>query len=319
MSPENMEKITEEVKRLLKFHGAVLVGVAPIARFDPQPPYDDKAPRGHDPRSFLPTAQSVVSFAQPILDPTMDAPAALADVDMEMVPPDAKHDYLEIFYHKIAHIPQDYMLLFAAQFVGQYLMQEGYKAMIFPTEGLHPHTNGMDDRKLWEGVGMSPKWAEKYSPFKGNYGPFSHRHAATRAGLGEFGYNNLVLTKEFGPRQRFNTIITDAKLSPDPLITEPICLRDACNLCLKACIIDAIIMRDDKTSPDYRSVPKVDKDRIFIDTPVKTDVPLCRRRKDRIPNSPVRGDCVRICPVPAKRPFLPKRLEEIFKSQMGRK
>jgi epoxyqueuosine reductase QueG len=47
-------------------------------------------------------------------------------------------------------------------------------------------------------------------------GVISHRHAAIRAGLGVFGKNNLVLTKEFGPRQRFCTVLTDAELVPDP-------------------------------------------------------------------------------------------------------
>ena len=42
------------------------------------------------------------------------------------------------------------------------------------------------------------------------------RHAATRAGLGEFGYKNALLTPQFGPRQRINSVLTDAELAPDP-------------------------------------------------------------------------------------------------------
>ncbi len=307
--------LTQEIKNAAKQAGAALVGVAPIERFDPQPPYYDHAPRGHDPRIFVPEARTVISFAQPILDPVMDAPAALADVDMEMIPPDIKYPYLEVLYNTVGHRVHDYFLEFIGQIVGQRLLAQGYRAMIFPTTGLHPQMPNpgggpsLSEREVWQGP--SRKWAELHSPFRYSFGPFSHRHAATRAGLGEFGYNNVVLTPQFGPRQRFNSIVTDAPLIPDPLIGEPICLRDNCNLCLKACFMDAITMRDDAQVKDYRSVEAVDRQRIFIDTPAKTDPTLCNSRRDRQPTSPIRGDCVRVCPVPYERTHLPQRLQAI--------
>lgn len=49
--------------------------------------------------------------------------------------------------------------------------------------------------------------------------------AAVRAGLGEIGYCRTFLSPQFGPRQRFQAIITDAPLEPDPLWAEPICTR----------------------------------------------------------------------------------------------
>ena len=133
--------------------------------------------------------------------------------------------------------------------------------------------------------------------------------------MGEFGYNNLVLTREFGPRQRFNSMITDAELVPDPLIAEPICLRDKCKLCLKACIMECITMRDDPEVVDYRSVQEDDRNRIFTDTPAKTDPTLCRRRREGKPDSPIRGDCLRVCPVPAAPEHLPDRLRRIVDEQ----
>lgn len=308
------EELTAQIKRIAKEAGAVLVGVAPIERFDPAPPYFDRAPRGHDPRDYLPTAQSVISIAQPLLNATVDAPARLAEMDIEMVPPDIKNSYLERLYNETAHVVQDYMLEFIAQRVGQYLLAQGYDAMFFPTTGIHPRpTPGygeLSEQQIWQGP--NKRWAELFSPFRYSFGPFSHRHAATRAGLGEFGYNNLVLTKEFGPRQRFNSIITDAKLIPDPLITEPICLRDKCLLCLRACHMKAITMRDDPASQDYRSVASVQKDIIFIDTPTKTDPVLCESRRDRNMFAPIRGDCLRVCPLPFRRPHLPKRLQTLM-------
>ena len=49
--------------------------------------------------------------------------------------------------------------------------------------------------------------------------------AAVRAGLGEIGYCRSFLSPRFGPRQRFQAIITDAELTPDPILQEAICTR----------------------------------------------------------------------------------------------
>jgi len=307
------EALTQAVKDLAKHQGAALVGVAPVARFDPTPPVHDAAPKGHHPVDFLPEAKSVISIAQPILNPVMNAPAALVDKETEMIPDHVKYPYLETFYNRVGHVVQDNMLEFIGQVVGQYLLTQGYQTMIFPTTGLHPRVDGLSDIETWEGPASEK--AKSFSPFRYTYGPFSHRHAATRAGLGEFGYNNVVLTKEFGPRQRFNSIITDAELTPDPLISEPICLRDKCKLCLKACIVSCITMRDDPEVTDYRSIEADDHDRIFIDTPAKTDPTVCRRRRDGIPDSPIRGDCIRVCPVPAMPKHIPERLQRIVKEE----
>ncbi|NVM53780.1 MAG: epoxyqueuosine reductase [Candidatus Helarchaeota archaeon] len=65
-------------------------------------------------------------------------------------------------------------------------------------------------------------------------GEFSHRHAAVAAGLGEFGYNRLVLTPQFGNRVRFCSIITEAPFSPDPMYDGP-SLCDRCKKCIEAC------------------------------------------------------------------------------------
>jgi len=65
------------------------------------------------------------------------------------------------------------------------------------------------------------------------------RFAAVAAGLGEMGWNGVVLTPEYGPRQRFISILTDASLEPDPLYQGPP-LCDRCLLCAKACPVGAL-------------------------------------------------------------------------------
>ncbi|MBN1671042.1 MAG: epoxyqueuosine reductase [Kiritimatiellae bacterium] len=311
MSSESIAPLTQEVKDLAKRHGAALVGVAGVDRFDPMPPLHDAAPPGHHPRDFIPGARSVISIAQPILSGVMDAPAVLAEADLPMIPPHVRRPYFDRIYGRVGHFVQDCMLEFVGQIVGQYLMSRGYQAMIFPTTGVHPSLPGLTDGEIWGGP---PKGvAQTFSPFRYTFGPFSHRHAATRAGLGEFGYNNLVLTPEFGPRVRFNSIVTDAELAPDPLITRPICLRRKCKLCIKACVTATISTRDDPDVQDYRSVDAIDDARIFIDTPSKSDAPRCMRRPYERPDFPIRGDCMRICPIPKKPKRLPKHLQRLLK------
>lgn len=64
------------------------------------------------------------------------------------------------------------------------------------------------------------------------------RVAAYICGLGEFGWSKVFLTPEFGPLQRFVTILTDAELEPDPIFEEKIC--DQCKSCVRMCSGGAI-------------------------------------------------------------------------------
>ena len=62
------------------------------------------------------------------------------------------------------------------------------------------------------------------------------------ARLGEFGWNGLVLTPYFGPRVRFNSIITNAPLVANPMYEGPaLCQPDRCNLlCTRVCPAEAL-------------------------------------------------------------------------------
>ena len=293
-------QLAQAVKALAKERGAALVGVAPVERFDPTPPVYDAAPKGQHPRDFIPGARSVISFAMPILPAVLDAPALLAESDLDMVPAEARHHYFDIVYDRVGHALHDYQLEFIGQMIGQFLLAQGFEAMIFPTTGVHPRIANKTKAQIWAD-----------SPFGYSSGPFSHRHAATRAGLGEFGYSNVVLTREFGPRQRFNSVVTDAELEADPLIDKPICLRDKCRLCLKACVMDCLLLRTDDRLRDYRFLACDDTERIFIDTPSRSIPNLCMSRTEAGHDFPVRGDCLRICPIPNRPERLPQRLQKI--------
>ena len=69
----------------------------------------------------------------------------------------------------------------------------------------------------------------------------SIRHSAVAAGLGEFGWLSIVLTPEFGARNRFGVILTTAQLEADPLYSGPkLCNPEKCSICTDVCPTNAI-------------------------------------------------------------------------------
>ena len=73
---------------------------------------------------------------------------------------------------------------------------------------------------------------------------------AIKAGLGEYGRNQMVLTREFGPRVRFSKIFTSLPLSSDiprSLGIKEYCL--SCTICASACPPKSLpfVLPDEKT------------------------------------------------------------------------
>ncbi len=66
---------------------------------------------------------------------------------------------------------------------------------------------------------------------------FQHKTAATRAGLGWIGKTALLVTEEFGPTLRINTILTDAALECGTPIEVSRC--GECLECMNACPVNA--------------------------------------------------------------------------------
>ncbi len=63
--------------------------------------------------------------------------------------------------------------------------------------------------------------------------PFSHKMAATRAGLGWIGKSALLVTPQLGPALRLVSLLTDAPLSLGEAVTESEC--GECTACRTAC------------------------------------------------------------------------------------
>ena len=78
--------------------------------------------------------------------------------------------------------------------------------------------------------------------------PFSHRHAAVAAGLGEFGWLSIIVTPDCGPRVRLVSVITGAELEPDPMYQGPkLCDPTKCEICVKICPTNAISEKESKS------------------------------------------------------------------------
>ena len=69
--------------------------------------------------------------------------------------------------------------------------------------------------------------------------------AAQAAGLGEVGFGGFFITPEYGTRQRFSLILTDAELEPDAPSDKSVCAD--CGACAESCPFGAIPLDDLRT------------------------------------------------------------------------
>lgn len=77
---------------------------------------------------------------------------------------------------------------------------------------------------------------------------FSHVIAGKYAGLGTIGFNHTLLTKQYGPRVRLVSVITDAEITPDRMLQEELCMN--CRLCQKMCPTKAFSAHSDRLVAD---------------------------------------------------------------------
>lgn len=160
----------------------------------------ESGPEGGRPTYYLPNAKSVVVGAMKIPDAVIEVAGNYEEPGKTLGP-----------YMWYGYVVLNWDLSSAALRMVRFLEAKGFRALPFPPTGL----------------------LYKY----GNRADFSHRHAAIAGGLGEFGFSGLLLTPEFGPRQRLVSIITDAPLKASSMYNGPkLCQPDKCGYtCIKAC------------------------------------------------------------------------------------
>jgi epoxyqueuosine reductase QueG len=244
--------LTRELLTMAKAGGTNLAGVAPVERFD-------GAPKGHHPADLLPGAKAVITFGIRVLNRVMEWPDLLKG--SPMIAEDVRVEVLRtVFYRRSGYDIINDRLNQVALDLANYLEDLGYASLFFPA------TYG----SLPEKVGQLPAM-------------LSQRHAAVRAGLGEFGLNNVVVTPRYGPRIRFNSVITTAPLTPSPLLESKVCQGADCHICVDECPADALSQLSGEAPEEVRLNPAS-----------RTDWTLCRKSQG---SSDCMGRCLRVCPV----------------------
>lgn len=173
----------------------------------------NKAPIEHSPQGILPEAKSVIVCG-------IHTPDACIELGAEKDP--------RIPGPALGELDASSHLQFLAFRLAKYLQEEGWKAIPISQSG------------YWS-------YRPREGAPRGWIADMSLYYAAVAAGLGEIGWHNLCITPEFGTRQRFVAVITDAALDPDPMYNgEPLC--DKCLLCAKHCPTKAF---DKEISGEY--------------------------------------------------------------------
>ena len=204
-----MKTLTQDVRALALAEGADLVGAAPVDRFQ-------EAPRMTHPRGILPDAKAVVVIAIKYPDAAIDgwgkAPAE------------------SMFFYQSVQVSMTATVMPMITFkLYRFLEKAGYLALPVAPSGFYRYRD--------------------YKEIQGGFiADFSHRHAAVAAGLGEFGRQGLLLTPQFGVRQRMASVITNAPLQGDPLYNGN-SLCDGCEVCLKACPVNAFHKTEQHSAP----------------------------------------------------------------------
>ncbi|MBU0477861.1 (4Fe-4S)-binding protein [bacterium] len=209
-----------DVKAYAKKCGADLVGIGSMDRFE-------GAPKWADPRYVFPEAKAIIGLGFRI------PRGYLRGIEEGT-------NFFQYPSMGYANINENYAPMVLRE-VACFLEDHGYEACVWRNTGARGPVSDMDGTS---GVTASPEEAstrrrlvhfESVSPDRPAPDIFLHfRIAAYICGMGEIGYSKVFLTPEFGPRQRFAFILTDAPLEPDPIYDGPE-LCDKCMLCVKNC------------------------------------------------------------------------------------
>lgn len=170
---------------------------------------------GYPPRpaeDLLPGAKTVIVFAGALLQGALECPRGTKGAIKDT----------QMAYDRIQS---------AASAVGRFLESKRFKSYAPPAS--MPTDTYKHNGKSW------------YA------GEFSHRQAAISAGLGVKGWNNLLVTPQYGPRVRLGSLITSAQLDfKSTPLQEDVCTH--CGKCVEACPVKAL----DPHKEHYLDQPK---------------------------------------------------------------
>lgn len=195
-----MDKLmTQRIRRYAEELGVDLIGFAPICRFD-------EAPIKMSPQGIMPSAKTVIVCAIHHPDATMELEGG-------------EHGNSQIFESYCVQYTMNTKLDHISFSLAHFLDACGYNAVPIVSSN------------IWR--------YRSYKELDAVFSPdMSHIYASVCAGLTEMGWNGLALSPEYGPRNRFVSVITDAELEPTPLLPGGT-LCDMCGECVRCCPTDA--------------------------------------------------------------------------------
>lgn len=206
-----MALTAKEVKEKAKALGADVVGIAPIERWE-------GAPIQMDPRQIMPEARSVIAMGFRVMR------GSLRGIEEGTF----FSNYSSMGYGGLTYLYIPMVVINLSKFIEDH----GYEAI--------PYGHQSDWRAIDNEGNLKPHYSRPVAPGRAHPDVMVHlRIAGFLAGLGEIGYSKLLLTPEFGPRQRIGIVITEAELEPDPIYEGPP-LCDRCMACVKECPGNAI-------------------------------------------------------------------------------
>jgi len=172
-----------------------------------------RAPQGHKPQDYLPNVKSVIVLGLRVIDSVLQTtPSGI--------------------YSKHYDTVNEALNSGAYQLV-KWLEDKGYRSMTFP-----------------ETDSYAILWEQYNAGYTGFVPCFNHMAVAVAAGLGKLGSCGVVLSPEYGPRQRWISVVTEAPLDFSKEMRKEICLEkrgDKCSKCVIACPIGAVNL-DGKTN-----------------------------------------------------------------------
>lgn len=201
-----MNELTQEFRKFAEEKRADLVGIAPIERFD-------GISAEHHPRSIFPEVRSAIVIGKRITRGTLRGVEEGTQFDL-------------YGQYGLAWLV-DRMLAITTISLATFLEDHGWEAV--PLQDLPPQVPPA-------GVSVKPDLPPPNVIV-------DVKDAAVRAGLGEVGWCGELLTPQFGPRQRFQLILTDADLDPTLLCATTVC--DRCGECRNTCPLGAFRTGDE--------------------------------------------------------------------------
>jgi len=194
----------EEVKAYARKIGADLVGIASIDRFT-------HLPADKNPLSIAPECQSVIVLGKRILRGSLRGVEEGTNFDSTF----GYFGFRWLEDHPVSRLSYDMICHLETQGF------EGIPLFAYVDEGMP------------KGAAVAP---DKPAPNV----ILDWQYAACAAGLGEIGLGDFFLTPQYGTRQRFAIVLTDAKLDADAVQGKSIC--SDCGACANACPFGAIDM-----------------------------------------------------------------------------